>query len=609
MRRIASSVTSNLPARLSKRLEVAGASNSQRAVALDEALALDKNHAPARWQRGEVLENGKWLKIDEASKKHASHLYLRGYEKKRRETRDTEEGNWELAAWCELHSLWSQKYAHLCRVVELNPQNQSTRIALGWRQTNLGWVSPEQVIADLRFARDEVVSQQSYGAKVNEIVQKLTSPKEGIVELGEKDLASLTNPSAVIAIEQSMSSKSEPLALRAVGAIGAISHPAATRSLVRHAVYHPNPKVRERAGEQLVQREAQGWAPALLELIRSEVALEFRPEYSESGDLIGLRHVFSQENRGSNDTLVSDTSYIQYLNTFSVGTVAVIGGQTVRLRDEDGNAATVMRPVDAALLVGQVIIANHNEKVDQQFRIGEHAKQTASSPTNWTASHNAAAKIINLRAFSVLDRYAKKKIGDKPKDYWEWWQLEKKWGYGGYRPNNVVYQKSGIIDTRNYAGFTLVRSCLVGSTLVSLQQGPKPIKQVRVGDVVNCKDIETGRIHLAPVTRITESKELVDLIAFRAGNETIECSKGHEFFVSGKGWMKACDMKAGDTLHTAEGPIKIESIVESGKAPVYNLVVANYANYFVGDGKILSHDLTERAENYYLVPGLAPESK
>lgn len=586
-----------------------GASKSQRAASLEKAMEIDKNHAPAHWQRGEVFEGGKWQTIEQASKKLVNHPYLRGYEKKRREAGDTEEGNWKLALWCEGHSMWLQKYAHLRRVLDLNPQNNAARLALGWRQTDFGWISPEQVLADVRTANDAAISKQKYGERIDGIVRRLRSANEKIVEQAKRELEELSNADAVLAIEQGMSTSNDAIALQAVGAISAIAHPGATRSLLRHAIYHNSSKVRERAGEELVKREAQGWAPSLLQLMRSEVDFDVRPQFAETGELVGLRSVFSQENRTTSDTLVVDTAYSQYVNTIVAGAVPR-GMSTARLWDELGVNFTDLSPTDTVIFSALLAIENHNERVDQQFRIAEHARRTANSAVNSALSHNAAAKVINPRAFSVLDRFAKKKIGDNPVDYWEWWQEEKKWSGLGYRPKTVIHQKSEMVDFRKHRGFmpTPPTSCLVGATLVWLKQGAKPIKDVRIGDVVYCKDVQTGRIQLMPVHRLTQSKEPVELISFRAGEETIECSKGHEFFISGKGWMKACDMKAGDTLHGAEGPIKLESVAEAGKASVYNLVVANCSNYFVGDGKILSHDLTERVENHYLVPGLAPEA-
>lgn len=593
------------------KIEAAGGEDAARQAALQEALTIDKNFAPARSIRGEIFDNGKWLTIEEAAAKRGNHPYLRGYEKKRRETRDTEEGNWEVAAWCEQHSLWLQKYAHLCRVLELNPKNIPARMALGWRQTEYGWISPEQVTADLRFENEAKYSVLKFGNKIDEIIRNLKSPNEGVVARGADDLAKLTDPAAVIAIEQMMSSKSESLANQAIDKISSIPQPAATRSLLRHALYHPNAKVRGHGSEQLVKREAQGWAPALLALIRSEIALELRPDFSTTGDLIGLRHVFSQENRTSNDTLINDHAYLQFVNQHLVGT-ANRDGFSSRVWDSSQANFIEFDQVQTTIFATLLSISNHNEKIDQQLRIAQHAKQTTMSTASAVAQYNATAEIINSRAFQIIDRYANKKVGDKPTEYWDWWQAEKKWGNSSYRPKNVVYQQTGTASYRDYHGYRLTpitKICLVGSTIVSLQQGPKPIKQVRIGDLVYCKNVESGGIQIAPVTGVTESKELTKLLAIRVGNETIECSEGHEFFISGKGWMKACDMKAGDFLHAAEGPIRIESIAESGKAPVYNLVVANYSNYFVGEGKILSHDLTERAENYYLVPGLAPETK
>lgn len=592
------------------KIEVAGGSISERAEALEEALKIDKNFAPAHWHRGELFENGKWRTIDEASKKHAAHPYLRAYEKKRRETRDTEEGNWEIATWCEPRAMWQQKHAHLCRVLELNPKNETARLALGWRKTSTGWISAEQVFADVLLAIEEKQSLYKYREKIRKALHKLSSANVELVDDGRKELQNLANAESVVAIEKILSGSTEDLALHAVMLIGAIRHPAATRSLVRHAIYHDSTKVRDNAADELAKRDPHGWVPSVLALLRNPIEVQSTVQFASSGEVLGIRHFFQQENRNTKDSIVMDTSYDRHVQTY-------VGDVQTSLSVRGTNFNVPARVVDEEYFNYLAYLRdNYYEQLFQEFRLRILTNISLAAASNATTYQNTLAANLNERASYALDKLSEgKKIGSTPDDYWKWWNARKYWGYSSTRVPNNEYYYSTITDVRPvYASYHFDRqvfysSCLVGATKVASQRGSIPVKDIRIGDLVYTKDIHTGRLQLAPVVQVTNTNAEVDLIRFVAGAETIESSKGHEFFVVGKGWTKACDMKVGDLLHGAAAPTKIESVVESGKARVYNLVVANFANYFVGEGNILSHDLTERAENYYLVPGLAPQAR
>ena len=84
----------------------------------------------------------------------------------------------------------------------------------------------------------------------------------------------------------------------------------------------------------------------------------------------------------------------------------------------------------------------------------------------------------------------------------------------------------------------------------------------------------------------------------------IHCSGGHPFWVSGEGWVKARDLKPNARLHAVDGTRAIGSIKQTGFEPTYNLIVADFHTYFVGQGKILSHDNTIREPTEAVVPGL-----
>jgi hypothetical protein len=596
------------------RLEAVGAPNEKRRVMLDRALSYDKEHVAAQSQSGKILMENDWVSLEEFNARSAGSRALSAYEKQRARIPDSEEGNWLLAAWCESRSLKLQRFAHLRRVLELNSKNIAARIALGWRATDVGWISPEQYLADVRFALEEKESLKRYGHKLNRILAHLSSTRHDKYELGMKELAEIQDPLAVVAIEKVISSQGDDIALLAIDALSALHHPASTRSLARHAIFHPSVRIRNAATNVLVKRDPQGWAPGMVDLLRNEIDLKIMPEFGANGSLLGLRHVFSQEGRDSNNVFVADSNYQR-----SVATVIAGINLTDEVVDQRPFTKGINTRVASASNESLLYLAGENyaERINQEQRINLAATTAALNSKYSTEHKNKLSKVINDRVYESLDKLEGKRIGNEPEDYWAWWNARKYWRTLPHKKNLYEYNRSVVTDLRPayavYERFDSYRiyntnSCLTESAVVWLQSGPRSIKDVKIGDLALSKEIATGKLRLAPVVRTTISPEPIEIISFSTDDETIECTKGHEFFVSGRGWTMACNLKVGDSLHGAEGARRIAAICEPPKAMVYNLVVADTANYLVGDGKLLTHDFSERAENYYLVPGLAPSN-
>jgi hypothetical protein len=117
---------------------------------------------------------------------------------------------------------------------------------------------------------------------------------------------------------------------------------------------------------------------------------------------------------------------------------------------------------------------------------------------------------------------------------------------------------------------------------------------------------ETGELAYKPVLRTTIRPQ-GELIKVTAGSESFQTSGGHLFWVSGKGWVKSRNLKSGQVLHTANGPLHVTGVEAGSIAQTFNLIVADFSTYFVGEQMILSHDNTVRTPTRALVPGLAAE--
>lgn len=130
-----------------------------------------------------------------------------------------------------------------------------------------------------------------------------------------------------------------------------------------------------------------------------------------------------------------------------------------------------------------------------------------------------------------------------------------------------------------------------------------PIEEVLVGENVLAQDIETGELSYRPVL-VTTVRPPLPTIGVKVAGEELLVSRGHPFWVSGSGWRMTKELKVGNKLHTPRGSIVVLGLEERSNYPTYNLVVAGFNTYFVGQSQILVHDNNIRGATSTIVPGL-----
>ena len=172
----------------------------------------------------------------------------------------------------------------------------------------------------------------------------------------------------------------------------------------------------------------------------------------------------------------------------------------------------------------------------------------------------------------------------------------------------IAYQPAPITPQYyNYqvtSGFTRM-SCFGAGTLVQTQTGPQPIEHLKVGDMVLTQSTATGALGYHPVL-ITHHNPPSATFRIKLADDTIVASHFHRFWVARRGWVMARDLKAGDPVRTLGGVVPVDS-VEAGKVElVYNLDIADDADFFAGTSAALVHDNT--LPDPRLIPfDLAPE--
>jgi len=91
------------------------------------------------------------------------------------------------------------------------------------------------------------------------------------------------------------------------------------------------------------------------------------------------------------------------------------------------------------------------------------------------------------------------------------------------------------------------------------------------------------------------------------GGDTLHATAGHPFWVVGQGWRSAKFLKVDDIVHGRNGAVRVEDVAEDRPVEVYNLVVSDYHNYFVGEQQVLVHDNSPLVGFGMAVPGLKLE--
>ena len=137
-------------------------------------------------------------------------------------------------------------------------------------------------------------------------------------------------------------------------------------------------------------------------------------------------------------------------------------------------------------------------------------------------------------------------------------------------------------------------TCFTGDTEVYTSDGLVCIEEIQVGDSVWAYNPETGETELKEVLNVWVKETDEILHVSTSDGETIDTTTNHPFYVEEKGWVAAGDLDVGDILITADGSkveiteLELENLAEP--ISVYNLEVADFHTYFVGEYGVLVHN-------------------
>jgi hypothetical protein len=216
------------------------------------------------------------------------------------------------------------------------------------------------------------------------------------------------------------------------------------------------------------------------------------------------------------------------------------------------------------------------------------------------AEENENIVELNERIARVLSQATGQNVPKSAEEWWQWWNEENEVYMPDEKPVALLRQQSRVPSV---SVASISTDCLAAGTPVWTEAGPVAIEKVRVGDIVLAQHPDTGELNYRPVLRTTH-RAPEPLIRLNVHGEQITASGGHVFWVSGEGWVKGRQLAAGMPLHRSQGTAVIDYLEPADPVATYNLVVADFHTFFVGDAQILTHDNTIREATDRIVPGL-----
>jgi hypothetical protein len=128
----------------------------------------------------------------------------------------------------------------------------------------------------------------------------------------------------------------------------------------------------------------------------------------------------------------------------------------------------------------------------------------------------------------------------------------------------------------------------------------KPIEHVVVGDLVWAWDNSAGRLVQRRIRRLFrhKGKAILRVLFNRADvEEAIDATTEHPFWVEGKGWVSAGELKPNDVLKRIDRgePVRVRCVTDLRRtADVFNFEVDGVHNYFVGREGVLVHNASRK---------------
>ncbi|MHC5537974.1 polymorphic toxin-type HINT domain-containing protein [Singulisphaera rosea] len=599
---------------------------AQRKEQLEEAVKLDPGNTAARGLLGQVSLDGAWeppdavasrIKADEQlgaklAEYNARRDALDRLPRRRSRVSPAVEAKAHVALgmWCEKVGLKAAALAHFTSAVVLDPYRDASWKHLGYIKHGGRWMSHAQADAERREADAQYKANAYWEPKLR---TWRTALRQAALtrDHAKERLDEINDPRAVPSLLRVFGNGSEAGQTIVVQILTRIEAPESTRQLASLAVFSESPTIREAAIHALKKREPRDYGGTLVEMLHTPIRYRVQPVAGP----------------GSPGALLVETSRFKMMRTYDAPPAFRLGGGFYGYVGFDENGLPVvargvevdkikkLREKNSSELAGEIAMI---EERTQRMLAEANLKAAASQQqlildVNGIEAWNAQANVVNSRVVDVLqgamdapkvpelvkpanaemlagNAFPDEGVNDSPKndeDSWRAWWFDRL-GYKYTPPPTITH----VVNAAPQPSPPSVYSCFNAGTPVRTLEGLRRIETLRVGDQVLSQDISTGSLGFQPILVVHHNAPGETLRIRLEDGEILTASVYHRFWLAGKGWAMARELKAGDVLRTLKGPSRIESVEEGIVEPLFNLVVAQTRTFFVGNSDTLVHDNT-----------------
>jgi hypothetical protein len=564
------------------RAEIAG-ENDRRAELLASAARTAPDLPDANWQLTRVQIAGKWRTLDEAQQEAANDQRLGAYRKLRDEAADNPKLLRGLARWCLKNGhedVARLHYTQLLARSDVDAEAQKEAIErLDLRFVDGSWITAEDLKAQEDKAKAAEDAIRKLRQRFKRLQQAIDSGEYALRERATKELKQNDDPQCIPVLETFLTDGGADFQQAAVEHLARFPDYSATEALVRYAVLSEFVNARAKAIAALKSRSKHEYVPLLLSGLVAPIKSQFQIKALPNG-VITYTHVFMRETPQQKLVAVANNQIIPSFVPRKFSVPKGTRGQILGVVFDD-----TMWVLENRLAQETLLKARENEiaaSLDAQ-----------------------AVHFSNKRVLQALAATTDQKLRDDPQEWWQWWR-----DYNEYHWPQQTY----ISYSNDYARYQTPppvqvikgQSCFLAGTLVQTQIGREPIESIRPGDRVLAQDQNTGELIYKLVLRTT-LRPPAKMVRIHAGGDEITTTLGHPFWVDGRGWKMAKELKAGDLLHSLGGAVRVDKIEQAGEEKAYNLVVDDFNTYFVGQQGLLVHDNEFRRPTRAIVPGLTAD--
>jgi hypothetical protein len=202
------------------------------------------------------------------------------YVKRRQEAADTPAAQVELAKWCEEQGLKSGWRTHLKRAIELDPDCEAARVALGFVRVAGMWVDgrtsaerPENAPDAAESDDEKVVAaiQAQWTVQIRAIKKNfLETSVDHLQQSGRERIIAISDPLAILPLARLLSEGNWACRDALVEVLSRFPQDEATMNLAALALVDPDDSIRRRALLELKQRDDRRVIPQFREALASD---------------------------------------------------------------------------------------------------------------------------------------------------------------------------------------------------------------------------------------------------------------------------------------------------------------------------------------------------